>query len=261
MCWRIVRTQGDGSIKLILASELSCSEENLTSDSGYATKGARGVKGTILKAHYGYKMIGDNYINDYINSPEKNSTSARTQLNAWLDRKITSEEQENYLKDENWCIGDLTNAYSFDDTGEIVGNVDQFIESWESFYYTAGNKYWVTKIPSYICETTGKDGEVDTNKVGMLTFDEIVYAGGGKNSNSYYYLNNNATTNYWWALSPDRFSSASGRVISFLVNDGGRIGNALVDRSNVGLRVAVSLKSSVVFKDGDGTLEKPYILG
>ena len=262
MCWRIVRIQGDGSIKLILASELSCSETNLTSDSGYATNGARGVKGTILKAHYGYKMIGDTYIKDYINSPESNSTSARTQLNAWLERKITTEEQEKYLKDENWCIGDLTNAYSYNDTGEIVGTVDEMISNGENFEYTAGNKYLVTKTPSYICETTGKTGEIDTNKVGMLTFDEIVYAGGGKNSNSNYYLYNNATTNYWWALSPsDFFLSDFGGDRSFIVDDGGSIDYSYVGISGSGLRVAVSLKSSVVFKDGDGTLEKPYILG
>ena len=261
MCWRIVRIQGDGSIKLILASELSCSEENLTSDSGYATNGARGAKGTILTAHYGYKSVNGYSINDYINSPESNSTSARTQLNAWLERKITTEEQEKYLKDENWCIGDLTNAYSYNDTGEIVGTVDEMISNGEIFKYTAGNKYYVTKTPSYICETTGKTGEIDTNKVGMLTFDEIVYAGGGKNSNSYYYLYNNATTNYWWALSPDRFISGNGSDLSFIVAAGGGIDGSFVFFSDSGLRVAVSLKSSVVFKDGDGTLEKPYILG
>ena len=165
------------------------------------------------------------------------------------------------MKDENWCIGDLTNAYSYDDTGEIVGTVDEMISNGENFEYTAGNKYYVTKTPSYICETTGKTGEIDTNKVGMLTFDEIVYAGGGKNSNSYYYLYNNATTNYWWSLSPNFFSGDRGSDYSFIVRDGGRIGNVDVDNSNYRLRVAVSLKSSVVFKDGDGTLEKPYILG
>ena len=92
----------------------------------------------------------------------------------------------------------------------------------------------------------------------MLTFDEIVYAGGG---NSYYYLYNNATTNYWWALSPLSFNGDNGNDRSFIVDDEGRIDNGFVDDSDNGLRVAVSLKSSVVFKDGDGTLEKPYILG
>ena len=258
MCWRIVRIQGDGSIKLVLASEKTCSTTNLTTNSGYATDGAAGTQGTILTANYGYKMVGSYYINDYINSASS-TNNARTKLNAWLERKITTEEQEKYLKDENWCIGDLTNAYSYDDTGEIVGTVDEMISNGENFEYTAGNKYYVTKTPSYICETTGKTGEIDTNKVGMLTFDEIVYAGGGKNSNSNYYLYNNATTNYWWALSPD--FSDSGYAYSFFVSDAGGLNNDFVYDSLNGLRVAVSLKSSVVFKDGDGTLEKPYILG
>ena len=79
-----------------------CLYANICSScSSNATNGARGVKGTALTAHYGYKIESGNYINDYINSPQSNSISARTQLNAWLDRKITEEEQDKYLKDES----------------------------------------------------------------------------------------------------------------------------------------------------------------
>ena len=70
MCWRIVRIQGDGSIKLILASELTCSDTNVTTTSGYATDGAAGVQGTKLSAYYGYKnvVVGSKTyrIDDYI---------------------------------------------------------------------------------------------------------------------------------------------------------------------------------------------------
>ena len=48
MCWRIVRIQGDESIKMILASEKTCSTTNLTDNSGYATDGATGTQGTII---------------------------------------------------------------------------------------------------------------------------------------------------------------------------------------------------------------------
>ena len=94
MCWRIVRIEGDGSIKLILASEKTCSTNNLTNDSGYATDGAAGVQGTKLTANYGYKMVDGKYINDYINSAANTTGNARTKLNAWLERKITNENDK-----------------------------------------------------------------------------------------------------------------------------------------------------------------------
>ena len=255
MCWRIVRIQGDGSVKLILASEKTCSTTNLTTNSGYATDGAAGTQGTILTANYGYKMVGSYYINDYINSASS-TNNARTKLNAWLERKITSESDKALLKNETWCIGDQTNGYSYDDTGEVVGTVSDLIKSGTSFEFTAGNKSSVTKTPSYKCETTGVDGEIDINKVGMLTFDEIVYAGGGKSSNSNYYLNNNATTNYWWALSPSNFLSGYG-VYSFRVYSDGDVYSSIVD-DGYALRPAVSLKSSTQITGGNGTISNPY---
>ena len=43
---------------------------------------------------YSAGIIIHKNINDYINSLDSNSNSARTQLIAWLERKITSEELE-----------------------------------------------------------------------------------------------------------------------------------------------------------------------
>ena len=265
MCFRIVRIQGDGSIKLILASEKTCSVENLTDGSGYATDGAAGTQGTILTANYGYKVVNGYYngyyINDYINSVSSNN-NARTKLNAWLERKITSESDKALLKNETWCIGDQTNGYG--DTGEVVGTVSDLINSGTSFEFTAGNKYYVTKTPSYKCETTGVDGEIDINKVGMLTFDEIVYAGGGNNSNSNYYLNNNATINNWWALSPKYFIDGGINdyfVASFRVDNSGDVyhsGHVEYGGGDGALRPAVTLLSSTQISGGNGTIEKPY---
>ena len=256
MCWRIVRIEGDGSIKLILASEKTCSTTNLTNSSGYATNGAAGTQGTILKANYGYKMVNSYFINDYINSASS-INNARTKLNAWLERKITSESDKALLKNETWCIGDQTNGYNSSE--KVIGKVDDLINSGTNFEFIAGNKYWVTKTPSYKCETTGVNGEIDINKVGMLTFDEIVYAGGGNNSNSNYYLNNNATTNYWWALSPDYFYSGNNGVRSFYVNGNGSVdSNGVNDDDHVALRPTVTLLSSTQITGGNGTISNPY---
>ena len=260
MCWRIVRIQGDGSIKLILASEKTCSTTNLTTNSGYATDGAAGTQGTqSLSADYGYKRVNDYpVINDYINSASDTTGNARTKLNAWLERKITSESDKALLKNETWCIGDQTNGY--DTTGKVLGKVDDLINSGTSFNFTAGNKYYVTKTPSYKCETTGADGEIDINKVGMLTFDEAVFAGGGNSSNLTYYLINNGVS--WWVLSLNNFGGDY--TYAFMVLSDGFVYQdfdyGYVSNPDNNLRPAVSLKSGVQISAGNGTISNPYVI-
>ena len=260
MCWRIVRIEGDGSIKLILASEKICSTTNLTNSSGYATDGVAGTQGTILTANYGYKNVGANsktyQINDYINSAADTIENARTKLNAWLERKITNESDKVLLKNETWCIGDQTNGYI--DVGHgnaIIGRVNYLINSGTSFEFTAGNKYNITETPSYKCETTGVDGEIDINKVGMLTFDEIIFAGGG--NYVICYLNDNATTNHWWSISPESF--LEDMSYSFFAYDDCGVSNGAVTDFH-SLRPAVTLKSNTQISGGNGTITNPYII-
>ena len=261
MCFRIVRIEGDGSIKLILASELECSETNLTSDSGFATDGAKGVKGNLINAHYGYKVNGEFYINDYINSETDKENSARVKLNEWLERKITSDSDLALLKSDTWCIGDLTNGYNYQDTGEIIGKVSDLINSKTPFYYSAENKHEVTKTPSYKCTTTGVEGETDINKVGMLTFDEVVYAGGGNVSNSNYYLNSNISS-IWWLLSLYNTTLSDNKIAVLAhtvskIQENSSLNYAYVRLINY-LRPVITLKSSTKITSGDGTISNPY---
>ena len=271
MCWRIVRIQGDGSIKLILASELSCSDSNVTTSSGYATDGAAGVQGTKLSAHYGYKnvVVGSKTykIDDYINSAADTTGNARTKLNAWLERKITKDSDKALLKNEDWCIGDRTSAYIYNGSTKTydlsTSTAEELINAGTaSFYYSAYKRIYNTKTPTLKCDgSKEKDGEIDTNKVGMLTQDEISFAGAyQRNNNSIYYLNKNATANWWWALSPSNFNVANSYAFSFYVHSYGYLYSYSVDDPN-SLRATVSLTSSTKRISGDGTVNNAYTVG
>ena len=266
MCWRIVRIEGDGSIKLILASELSCSDTNVTEDSGYATDGAVGVQGTKLSATYGYKnvVVGSKTytIDDYINSTGT-TNNARTKLNAWLERKITKDSDKALLKNEDWCIGDRTTAYDYSSYALKTETAEELINAGTSFRYSAGKRIYNTKTPTLKCDgKKERDGEIDTNKVGMLTPDEISFAGAYQSStNSTYYLNKNATSNLWWALSPSYFFVDISNVGSFSVNNYGSLLNRSVTTTYGSLRAAVSLTSSTKIISGDGTVNNAYTVG
>ena len=264
MCWRIVRIEGDGSIKLILASELSCSDTNVTEDSGYATDGAVGVQGTKLSATYGYKnvVVGSKTykIDDYINSAADTTGNARTKLNAWLERKITKDSDKALLKNEDWCIGDRTTAYDYSTYALKTETTEELINAEISFMYSAGKRIRNTKTPTLKCDgKKERDGEIDTNKVGMLTIDEIVFAGTDGPSNSTYYLNKNATSNFWWALSPYFFYSGINNCVnSFHVDSSGYVSNYVIVDYSSALRPAVSLTSSTKIISGDGTVNNAY---
>ena len=264
MCWRIVRIQGDGSIKIILASELSCSDTNVTTSSGYATDGAAGVQGTRLTATYGYKnvVVGSKTykIDDYINSAADTTGNARTKLNAWLERKITKDSDKALLKNEDWCIGDRTTAYDYSTYALKTETTEELINAGTSFWYSAGKRIYNTKTPTLKCDgKKERDGEIDTNKVGMLTIDEIVFAGADGPSNSTYYLNKNATSNFWWALSPYFFYSGINNCVnSFHVDSSGYVSNYVIVDYSSALRPAVSLTSSTKIISGDGTVNNAY---
>ena len=262
MCWRIVRIQGDGSIKLILASELSCSDTNVTTSSGYATNGAAGVQGTKLSAHYGYKMVGSYYIDDYINSAGDTTGNARTKLNAWLERKITKDSDKALLKNEDWCIGDRTSAYDSSTYALKTETAEELINVKTSFRYSADKRIMNTKIPSLKCDGNKKrNGEIDTNKVGMLTVDEIVFAGGQYNvGNSTYYLNKNAISNGWCIFSLSHFNSGVLGGFLFAVSSGGNIDFGPVSNDSISLRATVTLLSSTKITSGDGTQQNPYVI-
>ena len=263
MCWRIVRIQGDGSIKLILASELSCSDTNVTTSSGYATDGAAGVQGTKLSATYGYKEVGSYYIDDYINSAASPTGNARTELNAWLERKITKDSDKALLKNEDWCIGDRTTAYDYSSYALKTETAEELINAGTSFNYSAGKRIWNTKTPTLKCDgSKERDGEIDTNKVGMLTADEVAFAG-VYDVTKFSYLCENAYYSMYYILSLGRFY---GTFDAFAVSAGGDGTSSYLSllpagSSTSSLRPTLSLISSTKIISGDGTVNNAYTVG
>ena len=116
---------------------------------------------------------------------------------------------------------------------------------------TTYNKY----TPDFKCSSYGNNKGVVNASVGLLTYDEVVYAGGYYNqSNSNYYLNNPAI--YWWTMSPAGFSGSYSYV--WYVNTSGNI-----YVTNVGntprLRAVLNLNADTLVT-GDGTSSDPFVV-
>ena len=110
--------------------------------------------------------------------------------------------------------------------------------------------------PDFKCSSDGNNKGVVNASVGLLTYDEVVYAGGYQHSsNSNYYLNNPAI--YWWTMSPAGFSGSYSYVWD--VNNTGSIRNVTVDYIDV-VRPVLNLTADIQISDGDGTKDSPFVV-
>jgi len=286
MCWRIVRIDGLGNIKLVLYNYNS-DKENVTNpcastyDSRYAafvrysgdiytsTFNSSGAANAYVGLMYGSTSTSATYEETHANI---NKSTILTNLETWYDNNLA--DYENKLADVIWCND---KSFGSTNTGTGVGRS-------KTYYGAYGRLYNVsTASPTLVCpdastsnnnyknisrftvdeDAYGGNGALD-KPIGLLTADEIAFAGGIYGvSNSSYYLNKNASGNWWWSASPFNFNGQSAYV--WRVGWDGYLSYIYVGYDNV-LRPAVSLTSyvkvtSTAGATGDfGTSENPYVI-
>jgi len=242
MCWRIVRIEGDGSIKLILEDyDQECNSKDASGD--YNMDGNWSDGNTYA---FGYNS---NSRADFLNYTQTNGL--QNSFKTFQTSKLTTTDIEK-LKVDEWCYDD-----------NILGTFEA-----GDYYYGAYARIEVNKNPSLKCTGTKlkKYKENIDMYVGTLTADEISFAGAAGSSNYNNYLMNNYVKEkaeegnffYWWSLSP---SSANHFDLAYILISDGSLQSINVTVDAFISRPAVSLKSGSVITEGVGTLEKPYIIG
>ena len=128
----------------------------------------------------------------------------------------------------------------------------KYFDSWTSgsAIMTTYNKY----TPDFKCSSDGNGKGVVNASVGLLSCDEVVYAGGYYNqNNSSYYLYNNT---YFWTMSPAGFSGSRSNV--WYVTVAADIRNTIVNDTNC-LRPVLILNADTL-ATGSGTSSDPYVV-
>ena len=164
---------------------------------------------------------------------------------------------EKVIADTVWC-NDKTNVTDTSYNPWDYSNVTGLGYGTNVTYYGATQRLVGTSGsaggtgPSLKCNELSKI----TSKVGLITADELAYAGYAyAQNNTTTYLQENATDTYWWSLSPDSFSGSDASVC-YVIGSGGRFGVISVDDAG-GVRPSISLKSTTNVT-GEGTSDKPY---
>ena len=129
----------------------------------------------------------------------------------------------------------------------------KYFDSWTSGNVTMTTYYKYT--PDFKCSSDGNGKGVVNASVGLLNYDEVVYAGGYYNQNNYnYYLYNNT---HFWTMSPAGFSGSRSNV--WYVTVSADIRDTIVNDTNC-LRPVLNLTADTQISDGDGTKENPFVV-
>ena len=173
-----------------------------------------------------------------LDSNSKNIDSTiKTYLDNWY--KENMKEYDKILTSTKYCND--TTTFSINNTGTL--------------HYGIYNRF---STPSFICPNTDKlyGGEYDL-KIGLLSVDELTFAGAEKNiHNSSYYLNGN--TNDMWLSTPRTFHW--GYPCVFTMNKYGYIEDDIQVHTLKNVIPVLNLRKDVYFSKGNGTKDEPYIL-
>ena len=255
-CWRIVRTNEDGSVRLRY--------------NGIYENGTCPTTGTIVSINSQDYAFNGSYnnekYNEYIWEDGTGESLAKTTIDAWY----TSSGLVNYanqIANVPYCA-DKSNP-----TVPTTGNYTSY-----TFYGAVNRLVDITTLsaksdaqPTYKCadiedkhtvagDAWGGNGKL-SKPIGLLTADEVTFAGGrryqsdGSSTNRTYYLYTSAN---YWIISPFLCTGSAAR--SFTVLSSGSLGYYLVS-SPYSLLPAVSLKAeTMVNAQGDGTYTNPYVV-
>ena len=236
MCWRIVRIEGDGSIKIILAKEGLCSTITSSDTSSALINNGNSVV-------YGYDS---NNKADY----ENYNGGLYTTLKTWYTSSGL-ENKKTLLKNEKWCLGGSENYKYNSTTGELLTDTTII-----DYYYAAGKRLEGKGVDIHATFKCSNEEDSISDYIGTITADEVSYAGGQAGySNKFYYLYDNAQS-YYWSLSLSKKSSYDRAF--YADSDGKLTTDPYGVTKDLSVRPVVTLTSGVKLSSGDGTISNPY---
>ena len=233
--WRIIRINGDGTLRLIYSG---------------TTAQITGAGTRIGTSRFNSSYDNSMYVGFKYDSGNNHGTGTNSKilnkLNTWYSSNLANHKDADKIS---------TNAGFCNDRTFYLGGTS-------AEDYAAQERLQVNKNPSFKCSNSNDlftvSGSNKGNKaldypIGLITADEVAFAGGVyNNSNKKYYL---YTKQDYWTMSPYSFS-IGGPPIEFRVYSDGSL-NANNVYSAWGVRPVINLNADVKLT-GSGTSTDPY---
>lgn len=246
--WRIIRINGDGTIRMIYAGTSAHANGYNDSSANDMSIGTLAFNSSYNDNTYvGYK-IGSTGSSTYANTHSNTTNSTiKTKLDSWYDTNIVNTGNEKYIADAIYCNDRSASSGTGIGTTATTYAAKTRRNNGQPTLKCANNNDKFTK------STTIGNGKL-TKMIGLITNDEVMYAGGTVSTNTEYYLYSGT---FYWTMAP--YMYASGRASVDSVGDRGNLGYSSVSNT-FAVRPVVSLKSDAI-SGGSGTAASPFLVG
>ena len=259
MYWRIIRINGDGSIRMIYSGTTAPTSSTATIMTGTRTQ--------INASTYAFSDSYSDpaYVGYMYTLGEQHGNSTSSAIKITIDNwyKTTTLETDSATKNlvsqnQIFCNDRSVTTNTSSAPGEISGSMSTST----TYYYGAYIRIFTNKTPTLTClfdsdKFTTKNSNIGNKKldypVGLITADEVAMAGGVFNTeNKSYYL---YTNQYYWTGSPYDFFSIYTRAFEYQIFSTGLLGGRY--NGPDGIRPVISLSSKVKLS-GNGTYNNVY---
>ena len=251
--WRIIRTNSDGSIRLLYHGTSPETQNAYIGDSEIAFNEKYNDS-----MYVGYKYgTSGSLKNNRLNT---NDSTIKKTIDTWYKDNLV-----NYTKYLSTTAVYCNDRELGSGTYSATGN---------QFYYVGYTRLGANKNPSYNCTNEYDAFSVNNTKaqltypIALMTADEISYAGGVwiKNAATWYYLNSKGNAsikngqNEWWLLSAASWDTDKSSVVFKVSSYQNRKAQLRAQSVQYKLHVrpVISLKKELLYKTGDGSATNPY---
>jgi len=268
MYWRIIRINGDGSVRIIYDGTQAYANGTSSED--------RQVGKSLFSSAYNDNAF-HGYMNGTVNGSSFSSGGTNSTTYDEAHANISDSTIKTFLEgngtttNEGWYKDNIIDTGYSSYVADAIYCNDRRISSGIGFgtntsSYIASSRLYTANEPTLKCSVINNSFTETTNfgngklkyPVGLITDDEVVLAGGYNASNTSYYL---YTGQNYWTMTPNGYSSGRATVI-YVDYAGKSYGNINVF-SNVGVRPVISLKADVLqySATSNGTMEHPFVVG
>lgn len=246
--WRIIRTNADGSIRLLYHGTSTTAED--------AYIGTSSFNNTTDKSYY----VGYMYSSGVQRGNATDST-IKTVVDKWYSENL--KVYEDYISDTAvYCNNrSLNPGETWTESGNNFGyNTERFVRN-RNFTYNCDNN------DDKFSVSTSTGNGILKYPIALISADELVLAGAvynKKNNNAWYFNNSNNISStgdkYWWTMTPWSFEIstnssqglfAGGNTYAGAFGDGGTKGSH-------GVRPVISINANNIYKSGNGSSASPY---
>ncbi len=255
MCFKIIRTTEDNGVRIIyngIPVNNTC--PNITDDTAFINKEISYNINNQYNAYVGF-MYGTPSSQTYRDEHSNiSSSNVKKELDYWYTLNLS--EYKNYIQDSMYCNNRKTSKYTYKN---IVYGISGYGKT-NTGYQTKKRNLAVTN-PSYNCENKDDIFTVSneignkklSNPIGLITADELYYAGYISTTDTDTYLYNDKA---YWTMTPAYFNGSY--AYNYAVS-GKKLVSKTVD-TKLGLRPVITLNQNAKILSGDGSNDLPYII-